>query len=61
VVVVATKADKIARGKWPQHLKVVREVLGLTPSFPLILFSAEKGTGVEELGKLIEEMLAAAD
>ncbi|NPV90173.1 MAG: YihA family ribosome biogenesis GTP-binding protein [Firmicutes bacterium] len=59
VVVVATKADKIARGRWPQHLKTVREGLNLSPSFPLVLFSSEKGIGVEELGKLIEELLTS--
>lgn len=58
IIVVATKADKIARGRWPQHLKIIREVLGLGPEELLIPFSSEKGDGVEELGSLIEQLLS---
>lgn len=42
-VVVATKADKIARGRWLQHSKVIAEVLGEKP----IVFSAQSGAGKE--------------
>lgn len=58
VVLVATKADKITRGRWPQHLKVIREELGIGSTFPIIVFSAQKGDGVEELGAAIESLLA---
>lgn len=52
--VVATKADKVPRGKWQKHLKVVKETLDMDPADPLVLFSAETGIGKDELWKLIE-------
>ncbi|SFJ42670.1 ribosome biogenesis GTP-binding protein YihA/YsxC [Thermoflavimicrobium dichotomicum] len=57
VIVVATKADKIARGKWQKHLKIVKETLELQPEDPLILFSAETRQGKEELWRVIEAKL----
>lgn len=48
-IIVATKADKIARGKWLNHLKVVRIQLGLSSQDFLIPFSAQTGTGKKEL------------
>lgn len=56
-ILVVTKADKISRGRWPQHLKVIRQALGLPSEQPLIIFSAETGVGVEELGAQIEQLL----
>jgi GTP-binding protein len=60
VVVVATKADKISRGHWPKHAKIVRETLDLRDAHPLVLFSAETGQGKDELWKLILERVPAA-
>jgi GTP-binding protein len=60
-IVAATKADKISRGKWPQHMKIVREGLQLAKNDPLILFSAETGTGREELWKAILGHLGEAE
>ncbi|WP_243386143.1 ribosome biogenesis GTP-binding protein YihA/YsxC [Bacillus kexueae] len=48
VIVIATKADKIPKGKWQKHLKVVKETLQMDPSDELILFSSETGKGKEE-------------
>lgn len=48
-VVVATKADKIARSKWQKHLKAVRDKLDLQGTDQLFLFSAETGHGKEEI------------
>ncbi|AXM89595.1 YihA family ribosome biogenesis GTP-binding protein [Anoxybacillus ayderensis] len=47
-LVIATKADKIPRGKWQQHVKVVKETLRLIPDDELIIFSAETGQGKDE-------------
>jgi GTP-binding protein len=47
--VVATKADKISRGRWPEHGKRVQAGLGMKPEVPLFLFSAETGQGAEAL------------
>ncbi len=48
-VVVATKADKIARGRWQQHAKVIRDTLRLRDTDTLLLFSSETGQGKDEL------------
>ncbi|RFU62581.1 ribosome biogenesis GTP-binding protein YihA/YsxC [Bacillus sp. V59.32b] len=47
-IVVATKADKIPKGKWQKHLKVVRETLDVDPDDQLIVFSGETGQGKEQ-------------
>ena len=47
-IIVATKADKIPKGKWDKHLKVVRETLKIDPNDSLLLFSAETGQGKEQ-------------
>jgi GTP-binding protein len=57
VVVVATKADKIPKGKWQKYLKVTKETLQIQPKDHLILFSAQTRQGKEELWHLIEEKL----
>jgi len=51
--VVATKADKISRGRYQQHTKIIRNKLGMDQDTPLIVFSAVEGTGVEEARKLL--------
>lgn len=48
-LVVATKADKISRGQWAKHLKVIRNELGLKPEHQLLPFSAETRQGREEV------------
>jgi GTP-binding protein len=47
-IVVATKADKIPKGKWQKHLKVVKETLQMEKEDPLVMFSAEAGLGKNE-------------
>lgn len=54
VIIIATKADKIPRGKWDKHRKVVRETLNMRNTDPLIVFSSEKGIGMEEAWREIE-------
>ncbi|GAB7388697.1 ribosome biogenesis GTP-binding protein YihA/YsxC [Bacillaceae bacterium] len=56
-LVVATKADKISRGQWPKHAKIVRETLGLQKEDPFVLFSAETGLGRDELWGEIRQKL----
>ncbi|AVX19840.1 MULTISPECIES: ribosome biogenesis GTP-binding protein YihA/YsxC [Carboxydocella] len=48
-LVVATKADKISRGQWAKHLKIIRNELGLKPEHQLLPFSAETRQGREEV------------
>lgn len=56
-IVIATKADKIPRGKWEKHKKIVRETLEMRSYDPLILFSSEKGIGIEEAWREIESRM----
>jgi GTP-binding protein len=56
-IVIATKADKIKKGNYAKHKKIVKEVLDMDPSDPLILFSSEKGMGMEEAWNEIEKRM----
>ena len=52
-VVVANKLDKLKKSEIEPNLKTIREDLELPDTCPVIPFSAEKGTGREDLLKLI--------
>ncbi|WP_134684798.1 ribosome biogenesis GTP-binding protein YihA/YsxC [Brevibacillus migulae] len=60
-VIVTTKADKIARGRWQQHLKVIKQDLHLRETDTMILFSSETGQGRDELWKEILRRLGQLD
>mgnify|MGYP000684033081 FL=1 len=47
-IVIATKADKIPKGKWQKHLKVTRETLDMDKEDDLIMFSSETGLGKDK-------------
>lgn len=49
LVVVANKCDKLKKSEIEPNLELIRLTLGLDDSVPLILFSAEKGIGRQEL------------
>lgn len=57
-VVVANKLDKLKKSEIAPNMQVIREDLELPDDVPLIPFSAEKGTGKDELVRYI---LAAAN
>ncbi|RWR11130.1 ribosome biogenesis GTP-binding protein YihA/YsxC [Siminovitchia fortis] len=52
-VVIATKADKIPRGKWSKHSKITKEKLNMIPEDELIIFSSETGEGKETAWKVL--------
>jgi GTP-binding protein len=56
-IVVATKADKIPRGKWQNHLKVVKEAMQISQTDSVVLFSAETGQGKDEVWNTIQAFL----
>ncbi|HWI46858.1 MAG TPA: ribosome biogenesis GTP-binding protein YihA/YsxC [Rummeliibacillus sp.] len=56
-IVVATKADKIKKGNYAKHIKMVKDVLDMAPNDPIILFSSEKGMGMEQAWEEIEERM----
>lgn len=49
MVVVANKCDKLKKSEIAPNLQQIRETLALSEEVPIILFSAEKGTGKEAL------------
>lgn len=56
-VVIATKSDKIPKGKWQKHLKVVRETLQMDKSDELLLFSSETGQGKDQAWGVIKKFM----
>ena len=48
VILVATKADKIPRGKWNKHESMIKRKLDFDKSDTFIIFSSVNKTGVEE-------------
>lgn len=57
VLLVATKADKISRGQRQKYLKNIAEVLQLEDWKVILPFSAENGTGLDELHEAVEIIL----
>ena len=49
LVVVANKCDKLKKSEIEPNMALIRETLGFADSVPIIVFSAEKGTGANEL------------
>ena len=56
-IVIATKADKIAKGKWDKHKKIVRDGLQMEKEDPLIVFSSETGLGKDAAWAEIESRI----
>ncbi|TWT08993.1 ribosome biogenesis GTP-binding protein YihA/YsxC [Planomicrobium sp. CPCC 101079] len=56
-IIIATKADKIPKGKWDKHKKIVRETLDMDKNDPLIVFSSETGLGKDAAWAEIEKRM----
>lgn len=56
-IVVATKADKIPKGKWDKHKKIVKDELQMEKSDPLVVFSSETGLGFDAAWTEIESRM----
>ncbi|AZP05325.1 ribosome biogenesis GTP-binding protein YihA/YsxC [Jeotgalibaca ciconiae] len=56
--VIATKADKIPRGKWNQHTSQTKKALGLKNDDALIIFSSESGEGKDKAWNVISQYLS---
>ena len=48
VILVATKADKIPRGKWNKHESIIKKKLDFDPADTFIVFSSETMEGLEK-------------
>lgn len=53
MLVVANKSDKLKKSEQEPNVQRIRETLELPDETPVLLFSAEKGTGRDELLELI--------
>ncbi|RAV06346.1 ribosome biogenesis GTP-binding protein YihA/YsxC [Paenibacillus sp. YN15] len=53
VCVVGTKADKISKGHWQKHAKIIKDGLGFDPRDSFVVFSSETGLGREQLWEII--------
>jgi GTP-binding protein len=56
-IVIATKADKIPKGKWQKHLKVTKETLDLEQGDQIIIFSSELGVGKDQAWAALESYM----
>lgn len=56
-IVIANKLDKLKKSEIVPNLACIRETLTLPEECPVIPFSAEKGTGRDELLKLILQVV----
>lgn len=56
-IIIATKADKIPKGKWQKHLKVVKDTLKVEAGDPIVLFSSETGYGKDDAWNVIQSFL----
>lgn len=57
VIIIATKADKIPKGKWQKHEKAVKETLNKDPNDPIVIFSSETGLGKDKAWSVIESYM----
>lgn len=53
VLIVATKADKVPKGKWQKHLKIIGTQLEKIESDSMMLFSAETAQGKDEIWRKV--------
>ncbi|WP_160722033.1 ribosome biogenesis GTP-binding protein YihA/YsxC [Bacillus sp. USDA818B3_A] len=56
-IIIATKADKIPKGKWQKHLKVTRETLELEKSDHIVVFSSETGEGKDQVWSILHSYM----
>lgn len=56
-IIIATKVDKIPKGKVNKHLKIIKDNLGMRKGDPLIPFSSEKGMGIEQAWSEIKKRM----
>ncbi|MEW9500587.1 ribosome biogenesis GTP-binding protein YihA/YsxC [Jeotgalibacillus marinus] len=56
-LVVATKADKIPKGKWQKHMSITRRAMQIEDGDGLIMFSSETGIGKDDAWAFITEKM----
>ena len=58
VILVATKADKIPRGKWNKHESAIKKKLKFDSSDEFIIFSSVDKTGLDAAWDAILEKIS---
>lgn len=53
VILVATKADKVPRGKWNKHESIIKKAMKFDSTDDFIMFSSTDKTGFEEAWEAI--------
>ncbi|PCS13803.1 GTP-binding protein [Lactococcus lactis subsp. hordniae] len=53
VILVATKADKVTRGKWNKHESIIKKAMKFDSTDDFIIFSSTDKTGFEEAWEAI--------
>lgn len=56
-IVIATKADKISKGKWQKHIKIIKEKLQVSDPKLIIPYSSEKKLNKDFVWKHFSEVL----
>ncbi len=56
-IVIATKADKISKGNWQKHIKIIKNKLDIKDANLIIPYSSEKKISLEEVWKRFEVIL----
>ena len=56
-IIIATKSDKIARGKIHQHVEMIKRVLQVEPETVVIPFSAETKDGKDKIWEFVDELV----
>lgn len=56
-IVIATKSDKVKKSKLDENLEIIKKTLSLDSDDKLILFSAEKGNGVDDAWETIKKFI----
>lgn len=57
VIVVATKSDKIPKGKWQKHINIVKKTLNMDETDQLLLFSSETGEGKDKAWGILKQYM----
>ena len=55
--VIATKADKISKGQWNKHIKIIKDTLNIKDGSLVLPFSSDSKVNLEMIHQKIEEIL----
>ncbi len=61
ILILATKADKIVRGKWNKQESIIKKKLGFNKKDSFVMFSAQTKMGKDEIWKWIEDHAFGGD